>query len=100
MVCAIEVKASERAKSRLSTAEIRRDIDKLAAHRDEVAYRGSAMYPVMMVIDVAPDENERMRKQAVSECATYAAAEGVAWLYASPTLEQCVLDCEATTISA
>jgi len=100
MVCAIEVKASERAKSRLGTAEIRRDIAKLAAHRDEVTHRGGAMYPVMMVIDVAPDAAERMREQAVAECAGLAAAEGVAWLYASPSAEQCVLDIGKTPIAA
>ena len=100
MLCAIEVKASERANSRLGTAEVRRDIAKLAAHRDEVRHRGGAMYPVMMVIDVAPDPAERMRDHAVAECADYAAREAVAWLYASPLADQCVLEIGAAAMAS
>lgn len=92
MVCAIEVKASERERSRLGTREIRGDIAKLAAHRDELVHRGGTFLPVMMVIDVAPGETERMRADAVAECAQYAAAEGVVWLYVSPTEEACSLN--------
>jgi hypothetical protein len=91
MVCAIEVKASERAKHRLMPREVRSDIAKLAAHRDELTHRGGKMYPVMMVIDVAPELNERMRADAIIDCAGYAAAEGVAWFYASPESDQCAL---------
>lgn len=95
MVCAIEVKASERAKSRLGVAEIRRDIAKLAAHREEVMHRGGTMYPVMLVIDVAPDPLERMQDHAVTQCARYAAGEGIAWLYLSPSADEAVLDIAA-----
>lgn len=84
MLCAIEVKASERAKARLRAGEIKNDIIKLVAHREEIEYRGLQMMPVMMVIDVAPDADERMLGAAVSECADFAAASRVAWLYASP----------------
>lgn len=84
MLCAIEVKASERAKSRLRAGEIRNDITKLVAHREEVHHRGFQMLPVMMVIDVAPDPRERMVESAVVECAACAAEHSVDWLYASP----------------
>lgn len=88
MVCAIEVKASERAKSRLSVAEIRRDIEKFAAHRDEVAHLGGAMMPVMMVIDVALSERERMLLSSVEACHRTAATNGVKWLYGSSSTIQ------------
>jgi hypothetical protein len=91
MLCAIEVKASERAKSRLSPGEVRRDIAKLAAHRDEVIHRGGAMYPVMMVIDVAHFPEERMRDYAITQCAEFAVKQGVAWLYVSHVIDQCML---------
>lgn len=83
MVCAVEVKASERANSRLSVAEINRDIEKLAAHRDEVAHLGEAMTPVMMVIDVALAERERMVPSSVEACRQMAEKVGVEWFYAS-----------------
>lgn len=91
MRCAIEVKASERAKRRLTTGEIRSDIAKLAAHRDEALHLGGAMWPVMMVIDVATDPNEQMRESTITECAGYAVGENVAWLYASQTRSECLL---------
>lgn len=82
MVCAIEVKASERAGSRLTPGEIGRDIAKLAAHRDEVVYLGGAMAPVMMVIDVARQQRERMVPASVDACQQMADAAGVHWFYA------------------
>lgn len=82
MVCAIEVKASERAGSRLSVAEISRGIAKLAAHRDEVAHLGGTMAPVMMVIDVARHPEERMQPASVESCRDNAFCAGVEWLYA------------------
>ena len=91
MRCAIEVKASERANSRLSIGEIRRDIAKLAAHRDEVLHRGGSMYPVMVVLDVATEANEQMRENSVAACSGFASEEGIGWLYASQQLEQCLL---------
>lgn len=91
MVAAIEVKASERANGRLSTREVARDIDKLCAHREEVAHLGGSMYPVMMVIDVAPHERERMLPDVLKQCADRATRSGLGWLYASPLTDQCVL---------
>jgi hypothetical protein len=88
MRCAIEVKASERANSRLGPGEIKNDIAKLVAHRKELQHRGFDMLPVMMVIDVAPLRRERMLDYAVTECAKVAAANAVAWLYATPELQE------------
>lgn len=54
MLIAIEVKASERAGGRLRPKEITDDIDKLAAHREEIKAIDGSMLPVMMIIDSAP----------------------------------------------
>lgn len=91
VTCAIEVKASERAGGRLSTGEITRDIYKLAAHRDEVVHRGGQMQTVMMVIDVAPLETERMKPASIDECELMASSKGVGFMYLSPVTERCLL---------
>jgi hypothetical protein len=84
MLMAIEVKASERAGSRLSQREIERDIAKLGAHREELQHRGSDMLPVMMVVDVAPEAKERMHPETAERCAEEARAADVLWMYVSP----------------
>lgn len=81
MLMAIEVKASERAGGRLSRSEIARDILKLAAHREEVVQLGAVMEPVMMVIDVAPLGEERMRTRDIDHCRGLADAHQVVWRY-------------------
>lgn len=83
MLVAIEVKASERAAKRLSPSEITLDIQKLAAHRDEVKARGAEMYPVMLVIDSAPQENERMTDSALTHSHELANELNVGFLYVS-----------------
>ncbi|NDV52960.1 hypothetical protein [Salipiger sp. PrR003] len=83
MLVAIEIKASERDKSRLREGEIKRDIEKLAAHREEVEHLGAAMVPVMMVLDTAPVTNERMTPQALKACREFAASQRVAFAYLS-----------------
>ena len=60
MLISMEVKASERSKSRLQPGEIVADIEKLAALREEVEHKGSKMFPVIVVIDSAPLDEERM----------------------------------------
>jgi hypothetical protein len=85
MLVAIEVKASERAAGRLSVREITRDIDKLAAHRDEAQHRGCTMHPVMMVIDTAPVASERMTEAAIRAASSTAEDHLVSFFYASPT---------------
>lgn len=81
MLVAIEIKASERDKSRLREGEIKRDIEKLAAHREEVEHLGATMVPVMMVLDTAPDLSERMTPKALKACRELAATERVAFAY-------------------
>jgi len=83
MLLAIEVKVSERAGVRLGPGEIARDIDKLAAHRDEVRHRHSEMHPVMMVIDTAPLVAERMTAAGVNLARAAAMRQGVSFLYIS-----------------
>ena len=97
MLLAIEVKASERAKGRLSVREIQRDIEKLAAHRDEVRHRGADMHPVMMVVDTAPDLNERMPEASADQCIGLAEAAKVAFFYLSPTTTHSVRNHERPT---
>ena len=89
MFIAVEIKASERAKSRLSAAEIELDIRKLSAHREEVLNMGSSMLPVMLIIDSAPSERERMTSSALQQSYALAKNLNVAFMYASPTLEIC-----------
>lgn len=84
MLLAIEVKASERANGRLSRREIVGDLEKLAAHQEEVRHRGGDMHPVMMVIDTAPDPAERMTAWTYSEAKQTAERYGVSFCYLSP----------------
>ena len=87
MLLAIEIKASERSQSRLSRREILHDTAKLAAHRQEVQFRGSDFAPVMMVIDVTALENERMRPADIEACREHARLKSVSFLYVSPNSE-------------
>lgn len=90
MLLAIEIKASERSKSRLGAAEIRTDILKLDAHRQEVRELGSDFIPVMMVIDTAPLENERMTDWSLSQSRDLAKSVGVEFRYFSS--ERAIVD--------
>jgi hypothetical protein len=56
MLLAVEMKACERDKGRLRYGEIANDINKLAAHRQEVEHRGGAMAPIMLVVDSTPEQ--------------------------------------------
>lgn len=89
MLIAIEVKASERAKSRLRLAEIELDIRKLAAHREEALHLGSSMLPVMLIIDSAPNESERMKPNTIDQACDLTKNLDVAFMYISPTFEVC-----------
>jgi len=89
MLVAIEVKASERANSRLQPSEITLDIRKLAAHREEVVRMGAKMFPIMLIIDSAPKESERMTEQALNISQDLASELGVGFLYASPDHSIC-----------
>ncbi|WP_419533722.1 hypothetical protein [Endozoicomonas sp.] len=81
MFIAIEVKASERMNGRLRPKEITTDIEKLVAHRTEAQHRGGQMLPVMLIIDSAPLENERMTSEALKSIKQIAAENRVELLY-------------------
>jgi len=87
MLVAIEVKASEREKSRLKPSEIMLDIQKLAAHRGEVLARGADVFPLMLVIDSAPKQEERMTESALAKSQELALQLSVGFLYVSPNYE-------------
>lgn len=87
LLLAIEIKASERKGGRLSYREIAFDIDKLSAHRDEAIHRGSSFTPVMLIVDTAPDTNERMTEKSLAQVQVKAQQEKVGFLYLSPDLE-------------
>ena len=87
MLAAVEVKASERAKSRLRPKEIRDDILKLAAHRQEAQNLGSDFAPIMMIIDSAPDSSELMTEAAVNSSKDFASQINVGFMYISRKLE-------------
>lgn len=84
MLLAIEIKASERAKSRLSASEIITDIKKLDAHRQEVRVLGSDFIPIMLVIDTAPLEGERMTEFSLSQSREAAKSVGIEFRYFNP----------------
>jgi hypothetical protein len=84
MLGAVEIKASERDGYHLRPAEVIRDIEKLAAHREERKYRHkSGFYAAVMVIDTAPDPDERMTKDHVEEISLAARKNGVEFFYLS-----------------
>jgi hypothetical protein len=100
MLAAIEVKASERAAKRLTAGELTGDVEKLAAHREEVRHRGGDMLPVVMIFDVAPEATERVRPATLDGVRELAASRGVAFLYVSPSTEEAIFPTTALTESA
>lgn len=92
MLIAIELKASERSDARLRPGEIIHDIEKLAAHREEVKHRRSTMYPVVMVIDSAPEGVERMTSSGIEAILGKGRQLDVGILYCSPTREVNAVD--------
>ena len=87
LLLAIEIKASEREKGRLRIGEIKTDIEKLAAHHEEARAKGYSFLPVAMVIDTAPDKDERMTTKSLEEAQAIAAELAVGFMYLSPTTE-------------
>lgn len=87
MLAAIEVKASERERGRLQPSEITLDIKKLAAHREEVQARGADVLPIMLIIDSAPLEKERMTEYALQKSQDLAEKMGVGFIYVSQNHE-------------
>jgi len=84
---AIEVKASERADSRLTPGEIITDIYKLEAFRNEVRRRRSNFVTTMVVLDTAPDKDERMTEEARALIFEEAQDCNVGLYYLSPNEE-------------
>ena len=83
----IEVKASERDRSRLAVGEVRNDINKLAALRVECNRRESDFYPVVMVLDTAPLTREQMTQYSYNATKVIAEENSVGFLYCSPDCE-------------
>lgn len=85
LLLAIEIKASEREKARLRVGEIINDIQKLAAHREEAIARNASFFPVMMVIDTAPQKHEQMTFDSLMTSQATATELSVGFMYISPT---------------
>lgn len=84
MIGAIEIKASERDQNRLQKGEIIRDIEKLAAHRQEKKHRHHrGFYAAIMVIDTAPNEEERVTGDGLAAIESAAVAADVEFFYLS-----------------
>lgn len=88
MLAVLEVKASERLGRRLSLSEVCNDIRKLAAHREEVQHLEHDFHPIMVVIDSARDDAERMRPPDVDAARQVARESNVEWRYVSPVDRQ------------
>jgi hypothetical protein len=86
LLLAIEIKASERKNGRLRIGEIKTDIEKLAAHRDEARAKGYSFLPVVMVIDSA-DKSECMTAQSLEEAQAIAVQLAVGFMYLSQKTE-------------
>lgn len=87
LLLAIEIKVSERKNGRLNYREIAFDIEKLTAHREEAIHQDSSFMPVMLIIDTAPDLNERMTETSLAQIQAKARQEDVGFLYLSPNIE-------------
>lgn len=78
---AIEIKASERHKGRLTESEIVNDLKKLTAHRDEAIHRNAGFAPIMIIVDTAPDPTERMKRFAIDRCIDFATNDHIGIIY-------------------
>ena len=84
MLMTIEVKASERNEGRMRPGELISDIEKLEALRQEVRLRDASVVPVMLIIDTAPDEEERMVPGSLDQVCDFAKSVDVGLFYLSP----------------
>lgn len=98
LLLAIEIKASERENGRLRSGEVIADIEKLAAHRDEVRARNSSFLPIAMVIDTAREATERMTDQSLKESQAAAKSLAVGFMYLSPEKEINTLSANERTV--
>jgi len=81
MLMAIEVKASDRENARLRPGEIIRDLEKLKAFQNEASRRRSYFVPTMIIVDTAPEENEKMLASSLEEVAYHAEKLNVGLFY-------------------
>lgn len=80
----LEVKASEREKGRLQGSEIKNDIIKLKSQHTETKLKHKKEIGIgIMIIDTAPKESERMRKNTLDEVKRFAKENGVDFWYCS-----------------
>ncbi len=80
----LEIKASERENGRLQPKEIKTDIIKLKSQYTETKLKHNKEIGIgIMVIDTAPNENERMRKNTFDEIKRFAKENGVDFWYCS-----------------
>ena len=84
MLLAAEIKASERFQGRLQAGEIRKDILKLDALREEAQAREADFIPAVIIVDTAPDEIERMGSWALKKAQDEASSRSVCFFYLSP----------------
>ena len=87
MLLAVEVKASEREGKRLRPGEIVEDVVKLEALGIEARHRGSDVLGAVVVVDTAPDAEERMTPHGRAEVEDAARERGVGIFYLSPAAE-------------
>lgn len=91
MLLVVEVKASERERKRLGPGEIVGDVLKLEALGIEARHRGSNALGAVVVVDTAPETNERMTPEARRTTEAAARERGVCLFYVSPSEESVVL---------
>lgn len=91
MLLAVEVKASERERERLWPGEIIEDVLKLDALGVEARHRGSDALGAVVVVDTAPEANERMTPEARRAAEAVARERGVCLFYVSPLEESVIL---------
>ncbi len=92
MLAAVEVKASDRYRGRLRAGEIVDDVLKLKALRSEALHKGgSDVLGVVVVVDTAPEANERMTLEGRRTTEVAAREHGVGLFYVSPSEDSMVL---------
>lgn len=87
----MEIKASERYRGRVTLGEIQQDILKLVAHREEINLAKKRLrmqmpeiHLVVVVVDTAPGQDERMTKRALASAQSFASDQRVHFCYVSP----------------
>ncbi|HIP49160.1 MAG TPA: hypothetical protein EYG92_09385 [Lutibacter sp.] len=83
-IYSLEIKASERENGRLQRNEIKIDIIKLKSQFTETKLKHKKEIGIgIMVIDTAPKESEKMKKDTLDEVTEFAKENGVDFWYCS-----------------